>query len=182
MQKIVTELSIEETFDLIQEILDNPDVLLMKCNRGNGVMGHMLEKMRSVVVAALNNEEFNDAPGEYEVENFVQELMLLPYLIVQDDTDKIWTYAAAIVILASNYLQLYPNEKLQRGISTIYTLLDGGHHFQMLIIAADMLLNRCEQWSNSQIDLYGISDSFTQRLLRTKLKEEEKENASSSNS
>ena len=116
MQKIVTELSIEETFDLIQEILDNPDVLLMKCNRGNGVMGHMLEKMRSVVVAALNNEEFNDAPGEYEVENFVQELMLLPYLIVQDDTDKIWTYAAAIVILASNYLQLYPNEKLQRGI------------------------------------------------------------------
>lgn len=172
MRTLIHEMSVDETFDLIQYAIDHPEVLLAELNGQTTNTEHILQKMMAVVRAAMNDEDFYDPPGDMEVANLIKDLVALPFYILKYDNDDVWNISAAIVLLASNYTKLYPNEALEQTLAVIYTLFAASNKLQLLIFAADSLLQRCEQWSNSQIDLYGISESFTQNLLNKPRKED----------
>jgi len=172
-------MSMEEVFRWLDEFQKDDNVLLNDLLVVNPSIGHMVEKMRSVITSALAGEGYNDPPGDLELANLNLALMHLPYLLIQNKTPDTWPIAEALVLLISNYLSLYPNPELQEVASNIYSLIITKNEFKLLINACAGLLHRCEIYDNSHVDIYGISKSFTDRLL--KLKEDPDNDSASSN-
>ena len=177
----VLNMSFEEVKEKIEQIQKDPSHLLDIMSLNQAQFPALLDKMMTALTNILADDDREiDSLGDQEILMLQGCLMQIPYILVRNQYPDTWELCGAVLLLVTNYLAVFPNESLSVITQTIYNLYITANRMGLLITAADYILDRWENLRNSEVDIYGVSQSFTNRLLHNF--EEENKNDSTSGS
>ncbi len=165
----------QAVLEKIEKIKNEPALLLDMCLPYANHFPMLLDKMVTAIDLTLKeSDETINSLGDQEAIQLIQVLRQFPYILLENKHEETWELCAAVILLIANYLTIFPNESLAEANNTLYTLYATNDHFKTLILASEFIIDRYESLINSQIDMYGLSQTFTERLLKSFMEGEDK--------
>ena len=159
MRNYLKDMSFEEAKEIIRST-KNETISRIKCECGgyDGLINYVIKLLEEETKSYLSDIDENAA---------IRINLILPFYILNDDSDEFQNYAQAWILLFTNYLNFMEinDGLLKNSVDTVSKLLVGGMNFSKLIYMSDVLINKYEQIQKLSPDSFKISRDYIDIIL-----------------
>lgn len=164
-------LSYEEVNKKINFLFENRQILFADVDEYFTGFTSVIDKISFVVHSYVDEksiEEKDAALNELETLYLKGGVSLIPVTLLKSETPETEECCAALLLLISNYLKIYPNNDIQENVDGVYNLLKMKNNFKLVLTASDIIIEKLKMSTSAESNLsefYSISSNFVDKIL-----------------
>lgn len=165
------DLSYEEVNKNINFLFENRQILLSEVDEYFAGFTSVIDKISFVIHSYVDDksiEEKDAVLDELETLYLKGGLSLIPVTLLKSEAPETEKCCAALLLLVSNYLKIYPNNDIQEIVDSVYNLLKMKNNFKLVLVASDIIIEKLKMNTSTESNLsefYAISSNFVDKIL-----------------
>lgn len=154
-----------EVKELICKMQNHPYMIAQKINIYNPGWASAVSRMIGDIEGSLENENYVRELNDEELNSIFTGFLILPGVLVTEDSEEAWKICEALAMLLQNYGQIFEIEHFVDIATGIHKMILGKNTLESLIFKAESVILQAQATINNSSTPYKLSKRFLTSIL-----------------